>query len=686
MIGERKNISADTDYGALIMRPYDIDGNEINAFYDSSDRLVFVLDNTINVRKPNVLLVINPDAERKWDEILSDDYNVDLETIRPKQDNKYQKLDIEYSGLNVYDNLINAYNSGDGLADELNQLNVLRDSAVRHSAMTRLNTANEVISKTNATIVKTKESIIRLQARIKTLRADLSATKKNIGRVPTKQSASRVLKLESQLEALSEKLKRAKKRLESAQKRLEVATVDAELASELLNQPATEIRQETKTKGNNQPLMAAPKNAVQVIEPEDSEEDIEEYDAEEDIEPKGNDSVAPLFDKDPQILNNDIAFKPIAFDVPDVSEVARDETPASSVPELPEPPVVPELPEPKDDKEIPYLDDVFVAPEIKRDDENISEQNVQGKPVLETLSPLDNIPEPAPEPYVAKEQDDTSLARPVLETLSPLDNVPEIEEISEQEYPILDTNTRQYEPEVVQESETIIEHEPVKEMKSENELVAPMTESMHAEIVGAETNEKHKPTLAYYVLLIVLIALSVFTLWLYQKSNTDTTTPMLTATVEKTTTLKKSDRPKKAVKPVAVQEEITEDTETVFLDEVQPASVDSDESKDTVEIESEIPDVVPNESAEPVVIDDVPARVMTSGMEDEETKTVASEENILANKPVYEPGAKHEDMFVSETVDDYEAVDDNDMVYVDEENPYFDAEEAEYQSELEYEE
>jgi len=213
MIGERENIYPDTNYGTLVMNAFDIDGNDVRAFYDSANNLVFVLDNTINAKKPNVLLVINPDGDKKWDEILSTEYGVDLENVRPKVDNKYQKLDIEYSGLSVYEALINAYKAGDDLEEHLNQLAILRDSAARHSAMMRLNVANETISKTNTTIVKTKETIVRLQVRIKTLRSKLSSTKKEIGKVSTKQSAAKILKLESQIEAANEKLKRAKKRL-----------------------------------------------------------------------------------------------------------------------------------------------------------------------------------------------------------------------------------------------------------------------------------------------------------------------------------------------------------------------------------------------------------------------------------------------------------------------------------------
>ena len=262
MIGEREDIYSETSYGSLTMRPYVISDNNINAFYDASDNLVFVLDNTISQMKPNVLLVINPDGEKKWDEILSNQYDVDLETIRPKVDNKYQKLDIEYSGLSVYENLIDAYKSGADLTDYLTQLDILRDSAARHSAMIRLNAANDIITKTNTTIVKTKESIIRLKERLTTLRAKLSYQKKEIGKISTKQSAAKILKTESQIEATNEKLKRAKKRLESAQHRLEMATVDAELASDLLNQPALEIKQHAKNVTKNVATVAKPKTKI----------------------------------------------------------------------------------------------------------------------------------------------------------------------------------------------------------------------------------------------------------------------------------------------------------------------------------------------------------------------------------------------------------------------------------------
>ena len=640
MKSEREIKSKHTNYGALHMRSVVINGNDINAFYDSSDNLVFVLDNTINVNKPNVLLVIDPDGDRKWDEILSNDYDVDLETIRPKVDNKYQKLDIEYSGLNVYDNLINAYNSGDDLDEELNQLNILRDSAIRHSAMARLNAANEVISKTNATIVKTKETIVQLNERIKTLRAKLSATKKEIGRVSTKQSAARILKLESQIEATNEKLKRAKKRLESAQKRLDVATADAELASAVLNQPSTEIKQMSKpmtTKSNN-------KNKSVVVEPKhelQEYDDTEEDDADEDF---NNSDVKPLFDNDPQILNEDIAFKPISFNAPVVPEITQSEQKLDV-------PTLPELPEPEKQENTPYLNDVFIAPEIKETEIPVLQPGVEEKtvekPVLESLSSIDQVPEIKPVPDVPEMVEEKPS---VLESMTPV--------------------ARQYEPVVDEEPETT-----TKQIPTENKLVAPMTESMRAEIIGEDN--KHKPTLTYYLLLIVLIALSVFTLWLYQKNIDKDVTPVLTANVEKTTVLKKTEKPKKTVKPTVA----TEDIDTVFLDEEQPTkNTVKSESVATVETDDdESLDVA--DQRKPVVIDAVPARVNYSGADDEETTNTITEDEILANKPVYEPGAKHDAMFVDENPDYVEYYEDSDVIYVDENDPFYDAEEAQYQAE-----
>jgi hypothetical protein len=614
MKSERENIN----YGTLVMRAFDIGGNDINAFYDSSDNLVFVLDNTVSEQKTNVLLVINPDGDKKWDEILSTDYGVDLETIRPKVDNKYQKLDIEYSGLPVYENLINAYNADEDLDEHFTQLAILRDSAVRHSAMMRLNAANETISKTNATIVRTKDSIVDLQARIKTLRSKLSAAKKEIGRVNTKQSAAKILKLESQIEAANEKLKRAQKRLESAQKRLEAATADAEMASNLLNQPTAEIKQTVKSK----PVMAAPEYPVQTVDADEEVEEDNDEDAEEDEKDAAEEveetDVKPLFNEDPQILNEDIAFKPIEFNAPVFNEPEENNAPVFNEPEENIAPVVPE----------PEETVVPVVPEPK--------------PVLESMTP---IAEPAPvftpRPIV-EEETEIVEEKPVLETMKPVEPI-------------------------VQEPEPVVE--PVRP-------VSPIVNNFET---PKETKEHSKPGFIYYILLLVLILLSVFTLSLYQKRIAPDTAPVLAAKVPEAVVAEQQPVVEEEPQPVAAEPE-----KSVFLDE-EPAAVpeetvaQSTEQFEEPEEQDEEPIAEPEPEVEeaPVVMGVVPK--MLSGLVDvdEEEEPAVSEEDVLATKPVYEPGAKHDDMFVSEEDSESEII-NPDAAY------FYDEEEAAYQEETNY--
>ena len=615
MIGEREDIVNETEYGTLNMRSYNIDGNVINAFYDDSDDLVFVLDNTINQNKPNVLLVINPMGDKKWDEILSGEYDVDLETIRPKQDNKYQKLDIEYSGLSVYENLIDAYIAGDDLSEHLNQLNILRDSAARHSAMIRLNVANETIAKTNITIVKTKETIVRLQERVKTLRAKLSAQKKEIGKVPTKQSASKILKLESQIDATNEKLKRAKKRLDSAQKRLEVATVDAELASDLLNQPALEIQQSPKT---SKSVMVAPKHEIQKIEPDEDELEDDDFDDDEEIEEENDDDdedanadsdIKPLFDKDPEILNEDIAFKPITFDAPSLNISAPEE------------------------KEPVFNSESIseTVPEIETETPMFTPRLEEPKPVLESMVPVHDEEEILPT---------VSEPKPVLESMVPAENM---EPVAEQ-------------PKL--EPQPVMNDEP---QYSQPVMHVPPISS--AGVSVSEQTNRSKPTFVYYLLLVVLIILSVFTLWLYQK-HVGKTKPLLAAVVEEKV-VHEQPITKSAQEEIVVSEETTEPVQVSKEKETEPEEfVFVEEETEPAETESVVAEPVPEETveetaepiaedvqeepAEPVIMDSVPAQVMTSGDFVEEEPVEENVEEITVNKPVYDVGSKNDDMVVSE--------------------------------------
>ena len=624
MIGERLYAQEESNYGTLTMRPYVIQGNELDAFYDTKDNLIFVLDKTINENKPNVLLVINPVGDKKWDEILSGQYLMDLEMIRPKVDNKYRKLDIEYSGLSVYDNLINAYVAGDGIEEQMIQLNVLRDSAVRHSAMMRLNMANEIISKTNITIVKTKESIIRLQERVKTLRAKLSATKREIGKVSTKQSAAKILRIESQIEAANEKLKRAKKRLVSAQRRLETATVDAELASSMLNQPALEIPQPVKVK----PVVAAPKRQVKKVEPEIEDEKIEYnynvdvQDSNDEDEEEIESDVEPLFTEDPKIMNEDIAFKPISFDtnINNSFEIHEEEKEESE-----------EEPQENEEEEEQSWN---VSQEHEESEENEEEEeqpawteneSVVERPVLETLTPIEEPKfdsfEPVPvtnsfEEESAEEDFHYDAPRPVLETLTPTFNNDVVE--PEPSVPTYNNIDDSYKPVPPATENT--------EEEKTTESVAPVINDFSTEKVApVVTNAGHKTPFMYYVFLILLICLSVFTLLLYKKSMSTATPDLATPVVEEIVV----EEPVIEPEPVVVEEEPVVEPEPVVVEE-EPV------------IE---PEPVVEEDTEPTIMGAVPSKYLTSGQEDEDDVFIES----VVNKPVYEAGSRHDNMFVSET-------------------------------------
>lgn len=692
MIGERENFNQETQYGSLIMRPYNIDGNEINAFYDSSDNLVFVLDNTIDSHKPNILLVINPDADKKWDEILSGDYGVDLETIRPKQDNKYQKFDIEYSGLPVYDALIKAYNGGDSLEESLNQLTILRDSAARHSAMTRLNMANEIIAKTNATIVKTKESIVRLQARLKTLRAKLGEAKKGIGREPTKQSASKILKLESQIEATNEKLKRANERLKSAQRRLETATVDAELASELLNQPAGKIKQVAKKQA---PVAIPAKRKAVVKKQPESEPEIEEEYEEEDVvdtddkaydevieekeeteameEHKEEDieNVEPLFKEDPQILDDDIAFKPISFEAPAVPEISQ----SDKAPDL--------------NKDMIVTEETTETTTEETEDNVEQEPAKEQQPVLESMVPVPVVDE-TPMPVVEPAMTDTETIEE-----EPIEEIPVSEATKEEEktdeeplkLEVVQEYMRQYEPGDEEKTTELVEENKIDEYVDVAPAapvvpVAPIMPQNALNVGVVEEAEPKRSRFFYYFLLFLLIALAIFTLWFYQK-NIKPTTPVLAASVEKTELPKEQKsifnkktnqkvKTSKQIKAPATRKDKEVDTMPAFLDEepveIVPVETAPEPKTETSSLVTENVEIIEPKDTTPEVMDAVPARVTTSGQSGENEINISSEDDILARKPEYQPGSKYDEMFVAD--EDAEIINPVEYEYIEENTVY----------------
>ncbi len=378
----------------LKFREYEIAGNVLRAWYDE-DGLAFVVDETIDEYKPNVLLVVRPQGSRRWDDLLQNVYNIDLEIVRPRVDNKYQKLDIEYGGIDVYENLINAYESNGDISAALEDLIDFRDAAVRRAATVRLTTAQDEIAQANVTAVKAENAIKSLHDRVRNLRDRLARHKSYVGREPTKQSASRILRTEAQIESADEKIARAERRLENARRRIDLATaeVNAALALLALRRPSVD------TMAKQTVIDARVKKPDVVKMPVDDEESAQEADIKEpqglEMSKKSDEEVKPLLDKDPEILDEEIAFKPVDFG--DIKP-ARSSRPLS-------PYDIIETDEPRNGVEI---DDVNPDDDKKSDEEyddeaDIAELERQGKSAR-SQSPYDVVE--ADEPHEDVEIDD----------------------------------------------------------------------------------------------------------------------------------------------------------------------------------------------------------------------------------------------------------------------------------------
>ncbi len=553
MPSERENLSQ-----SLTSVDYDIAGNHIRAYYDARRKLVFVIDYAINEYKPNVLLVINSYGNRKWDDVLANDYAVDLETVRPKKDNKYQKLDIEYGALGIYDDLITGFDAGNDIGASLHALDEFRIAASRRAANERLAAADVMAENARETIEKTDDTIAQLQAKIKTLRAKLSAQRKEVGKEPTKQSAAKILRTEAQIDATNEKLTRAKKRLDNAKRRLATSEEDADAAREILNMTVTSAALESPDKFPPAPdteLVAVRDALPAQVEPKITDvvpfnADMENNNNETNetkAESMADEEVKPLFDKDPEILDEEIAFKPIDFNIPVApAEPAR-------------------------------------SPRV--DTDNYSDSGV--------VSPLSFVPPTTAQPVADTEPAPIDVAptpaAPVLDTITSVEMPGETETIITQE-------PMNVEPAPVAPAPTQMPEISPAPVSSEFRPVSPITGG-GAQSVAASTRQK--PTVIYYVMLVLLIALSIFTLWIYQKS-VNNNVPDLTTTApagkevatvapapaqEQNTPSPFIDAPQPAVEKVEVKE-----TETI---QVEPVSVQVEPAAEVIAEPETVPEVIP---------------------------------------------------------------------------------------------
>lgn len=689
MSTERENLSQ-----SMKIAEYDIQGNRLRAYTTSDAQLVFVLDLTIDDIKPNVLLVINPDDNRKWDDILANDYDIDLETVRPKKDNKYQKLDIEYSGLDKYDRLIRDHVAGADISAAIADLDAFRISVARRVAQERLDVAEKLADQARETIEKTNLSIGQLGQKLKQWRAKLTEYRGQVGRVPGKQIASKILRAESQIDATNEKLARAKKRLVSAQHRLVNAEDDAEIAREIL--------EKLDGTGDVKPVIEYASQQIEITNQTGAKKMAE-------------DDVKPLLDKDPDILDEEIAFKPIVFGAPSTPAVESPvapvvDAPADDVVFAPAPvvepvsvpaPVVEQMPVPvAEPVAVPVIeekpvDEVMFAPApmvepvavpvqeepaVVQPDVPVVATDVVTAPVLDSLTAVNSGDNQIDAELLGGYAPDASLQSVAMPQQIPVQPVPEsVPAVSS--VPPAPVVTAPAPVPVVENAPAPVAERPMSPVAER-----PMSPTAD---VSAGGMAPRKPTTIYYLLLIVLIVLSIFTLWLYQKSSNKTLPELAVVAEAKTTddTAEDAESPFigakedvdmvddkepapveiKQVQPEPIQPSPVVPVEDVVIADVEPESVDVTPAEPVaiapdVELSSVIPTPV---EPEPVV----PEQEMDEGspfLTDEavapaKQKSIAE---IIANKPVYNV-ATDDKKFVAAPEFDTGAEEDVDTVTAD---------------------
>lgn len=607
----------------LTYADYDIAGNVFRAYYDNAQHMVFVVDSTQSARKPNVLLVLPQSGERKWDDILNNDWGVDLETIRPRKDNKYQKLDVEYGNVDVYMRLVHDFQTGSDLQNALSELNAFRDDAVRRNARARLDAAQDVVANTRETIEKTNISIKELNARMKDLRAKLSAQKKSIGKEPTKQSAAKILRSDSMIDATGEKIERAHRRLANARRRLLVAEDDIVAAQNILDLLDTDSNSDTQTHS----VMIAPRMDMVASEiPQFKEIITEEPKAEEMAE----EEVKPLFDKDPEILDEEIAFKPIDFGVSTASSspvADADVTVASETSVAPAPLSFTPPPSSGSEYTEPAVSGGSFAP--------IPDvPSVPSSPVLDSMRPVDVSPQqPTAPEYDARPTaatDERAFAYAAAE--API--------VQNPSYDNLGTNNATQHSSVPEYNNSLnTAAAPAPNMRPSAPMPGvadasaasgfrPVSPIRGAAVTPTDSGQR-KPKLMYYIMLVMLIALSIFTLWIYQRS-TSQNIPELTTTAkvtEETTAAK--DNATTAPSPFIDATVPQPAPEPVAEPVVEPEPVVAEPEPEPV-IEEPEPIVV---EPEPVVVEPAPVTVEPEPVNDTETASDVTITTVEAQSP-----------------------------------------------------
>jgi len=156
---------------------YNSDGLVFIGYYTSDDKLAFVFNNTSDNLHSVKKLVINPLKSEvnfenpiiKWDQILKEEFDIDPVSIRPKNGNLYERFDIDYVGLDKYEELIKNPENGI-IRNNLIIFDVRKnlDHAYKKEEETliELNASSKTVETTTKTLEKIDTNILNLNKRI----------------------------------------------------------------------------------------------------------------------------------------------------------------------------------------------------------------------------------------------------------------------------------------------------------------------------------------------------------------------------------------------------------------------------------------------------------------------------------------------------------------------------------------
>lgn len=456
----------------LIKKDFIAGDIKFSAWIDTHGHVAWALDTTRDRVLPDAMLVIDRDdnlPDRKWDDILTKDFDTDPEIVRPREDNKYQKLDISYDGLSIYQAAVDALETGGKVSDSvLRALGNFRINAGAANAMKRIADNQEILDKVSNTLVVSDKTALKIKGDIALLKERLASQKSAMGFEPTKAAAAKILKTQSQIEAAQEKSKKNALRKKRTEKKIANAN--------------EEIKTWTDQLEYLQGLGATLPDADEPIE---------------------DSNVAPLIQTDPNIVDEEKAFQAIDIEQPEEAEEETKEGETEMPTEFK--PMSWDAPEPEIPAQTPAAQvETLVQPVVQTPTESRAAQ----------VSDVESAAYPSFAPPV-------SNAYP-MQTRAPQIDQSEPVPVAPAEIPVPSSFAPNFTPAPATDDFRPAPAAPQSAPETEGQMITQ----------AREDAKRAEPGSGYYLLLLLLVIASIATLYIYQKRLGDRIMPHLEPAVE----------------------------------------------------------------------------------------------------------------------------------------------------------